>query len=133
MAGLQLYRPTLVIARSASDVAIFLERIATTSVRTGLAMTVERSVKYQFSHNPHRFAEPPERGHEALVPPFRGVPSLRGGGLWQVCNSTVLCVGDGVLDVPHAGSIHSAYRRDVQRPSPTGTFAFTHVIVMKNP
>jgi len=29
------------------------------------------SVKYQFSHNPHRCAEPPERGHEAR-PPFQG-------------------------------------------------------------
>ena len=25
------------------------------------------SVKYQICNNPHRFAEPPERGHEGLV------------------------------------------------------------------
>ena len=34
-------RARVSIARSASDVAIFPKRIATTSVRTGLAMTVE--------------------------------------------------------------------------------------------
>jgi len=67
------------------------------------------------------------------------IHSIRGWGLLQICNSTVpcvslfgkdciLCVGDGVLDVPHAGTIHGAYRRDVQRPSPTGAVSISTVI-----
>jgi len=62
-------------------VAIFPKQIATTSVRTGLAMTVELSVKYQIRYNPHRCAEPRRNGHARSLQGARGSCTYYGQNL----------------------------------------------------